>query len=116
MTVGKVSRQRLSRVGPLIPRNLLRSTLGNDTPALLATFRPQIDDPVRIADHIQINLDVIRNADWIVDLGPEGGEEGGRSLPGTQEQVARNEISYTGQALAGYFPNGQVLREKTSIA
>jgi excinuclease ABC subunit A len=53
---------------------------------------------------IEHNLDVIRNADWIIDLGPEGGEEGGRIVAqGTPEQVARVRKSYTGQALAGYF-------------
>jgi excinuclease ABC subunit A len=53
---------------------------------------------------IEHNLDVIRNADWILDLGPEGGEEGGRIVAqGTPEQVARVKKSYTGQALAGYF-------------
>src|SRR5450432_850125 len=53
---------------------------------------------------IEHNLDVIRNADWIIDLGPEGGEEGGRIVAqGTPEQVARVKKSYTGQALAGYF-------------
>jgi excinuclease ABC subunit A len=47
---------------------------------------------------------VIRNADWIVDLGPEGGEEGGRIVAqGTPEQVARVKKSYTGQELASYF-------------
>ena len=50
---------------------------------------------------IEHNLDVIRNADWIVDLGPEGGEEGGRIVAqGTPEQVAKCKKSYTGQALA----------------
>ncbi len=53
---------------------------------------------------IEHNLDVIRNADWIIDLGPEGGEEGGRVVAqGTPEQVARVKKSYTGQALAQYF-------------
>jgi excinuclease ABC subunit A len=53
---------------------------------------------------IEHNLDVIRNADWIIDLGPEGGEEGGRVVAqGTPETVARVKRSYTGQALAGYF-------------
>src|ERR1700678_3823545 len=53
---------------------------------------------------IEHNLDVIRNADWILDLGPEGGEDGGRIVAqGTPEQVARVKKSYTGQALAGYF-------------
>ena len=54
---------------------------------------------------IEHNLDVIRNADWIIDLGPEGGEEGGRVVAtGTPEQVARVKKSYTGQALCGATP------------
>ncbi len=53
---------------------------------------------------IEHNLDVIRNADWIIDLGPEGGEDGGRIVAqGTPEQVAKCKKSYTGQALADYF-------------
>ncbi|RME45546.1 MAG: excinuclease ABC subunit UvrA [Caldilineae bacterium] len=50
---------------------------------------------------IEHNLDVIKTADWIVDLGPEGGEEGGRVIAaGTPEEVARVPQSYTGQYLA----------------
>jgi len=53
---------------------------------------------------IEHNLDVIRNADWIIDLGPEGGEDGGRIVAqGTPEQVAKVKKSYTGQALAQVF-------------
>lgn len=50
---------------------------------------------------IEHNLDVIKNADWIVDMGPEGGNGGGRVIAeGTPEQVATVEDSYTGQFLA----------------
>jgi excinuclease ABC subunit A len=57
---------------------------------------------------IEHNLDVIRNADWILDLGPEGGEEGGRIVAqGTPEQVARVKKSYTGQALTAYFSSAK---------
>ena len=50
---------------------------------------------------IEHNMDVIRNADWILDLGPEGGEEGGKIVAqGTPEQVSKVKKSYTGQALA----------------
>ena len=50
---------------------------------------------------IEHNLDVIKQADWIIDLGPEGGEEGGRIVAqGTPEQVSRIKKSYTGQTLA----------------
>jgi len=54
---------------------------------------------------IEHNLDVIRNADWIIDLGPEGGEDGGRIVAqGTPEQVSKIKKSYTGQALFDYQP------------
>jgi len=50
---------------------------------------------------IEHHLDVIKQADWIIDLGPEGGEGGGRIVAqGPPEQVARAKKSYTGQALA----------------
>jgi len=49
---------------------------------------------------IEHNLDVIKTADYIIDLGPEGGDEGGQVVAvGTPEEVARNEDSYTGQFL-----------------
>ncbi len=49
---------------------------------------------------IEHNLDVIRQADWVIDLGPEGGEGGGRIVTeGTPEDVARNPASFTGQYL-----------------
>jgi excinuclease ABC subunit A len=50
---------------------------------------------------IEHNLDVLKQADWIIDLGPEGGEEGGRIVAqGSPEQIARVKKSYTGQILA----------------
>jgi len=58
---------------------------------------------------IEHHLDVIKQADWIIDLGPEGGEGGGRIVAqGPPELVARNKKSYTGQALARvlHFANG----------
>ncbi len=49
---------------------------------------------------IEHNLDVIKSADWIIDLGPEGGDEGGTVVAtGTPEQIAQCERSYTGQFL-----------------
>ena len=60
---------------------------------------------------IEHNMDVIRNADWIIDLGPEGGEEGGRLVAqGTPEQVSRVKKSHTGQALAHFFHDGNRAR------
>jgi excinuclease ABC subunit A len=49
---------------------------------------------------IEHNLDVIKTADWIIDLGPEGGNKGGEIVcVGTPEQVAKQPTSYTGQYL-----------------
>ena len=53
---------------------------------------------------IEHNLDVIKTADYIVDMGPEGGEGGGTVIAcGTPEEVAKNKKSYTGQFLAKIF-------------
>jgi excinuclease ABC subunit A len=50
---------------------------------------------------IEHNLEVIKTADWIIDLGPEGGDKGGEIVAeGTPEQVAREPRSYTGHYLA----------------
>jgi excinuclease ABC subunit A len=64
----------------------------------------------RLRDHgntvivIEHNLDVIKTADWIVDLGPEGGDRGGKIIAqGTPEQVAETEGSYTGEYLKKYL-------------
>ncbi len=53
---------------------------------------------------IEHNLDVIRNADWIIDLGPEGGEDGGRLVgEGRPAKIAHTPGSYTGEFLARYY-------------
>jgi excinuclease ABC subunit A len=50
---------------------------------------------------IEHNLDVIKSADWVIDLGPEGGDKGGEVVAvGTPEEVAKVKRSYTGQYLA----------------
>jgi len=55
------------------------------------------DNTVVVIEH---NLDVIKHADWIIDLGPEGGSKGGEVLfEGTPEDLAICERSYTGQYL-----------------
>lgn len=56
---------------------------------------------------IEHNLEVIKCADWIVDLGPEGGDEGGRIVAaGTPEELVRRKDSWTGEALAGVVEAG----------
>jgi excinuclease ABC subunit A len=49
---------------------------------------------------IEHNLDIIKNADWVIDLGPEGGERGGEVVvTGTPEMVANDTSSFTGKYL-----------------
>jgi excinuclease ABC subunit A len=58
---------------------------------------------------IEHNLDVIKTADWVIDLGPEGGDGGGRVVAaGTPEQVAASPDSHTGQALKRLLTNTNV--------
>ena len=55
---------------------------------------------------IEHNLDVIKRADWLIDLGPEGGGRGGKIvIAGTPEKVAKTAASYTGRYLAGMMKN-----------
>jgi excinuclease ABC subunit A len=63
---------------------------------------------------IEHNLDVIKVADRIIDLGPEGGEEGGQLIAtGTPEEVAQEPSSYTGRFLAGILPGPTAARART---
>ncbi|MBX6360984.1 MAG: excinuclease ABC subunit UvrA [Acidobacterium ailaaui] len=64
---------------------------------------------------IEHNLDVVRNADWIIDLGPEGGEEGGQIVAeGTPEHVSGVAGSYTGQFLRRYYKEVPASGNRTS--
>ncbi len=62
-------------------------------------------DTVLVIEH---NLDVVKTADFLIDLGPEGGDEGGRVIAsGTPEEVAENACSFTGQFLRPYLEAGR---------
>ena len=62
---------------------------------------------------IEHTLDVIRNADWILDLGPEGGEDGGRVVgEGRPAKIAATPDSYTGQFLARYYASHNGMLEE----
>jgi excinuclease ABC subunit A len=72
----------------------------DDVSKLLTAFRKLIDGGGSLIV-IEHNLDVIKCADWVIDLGPEGGEGGGRIVAeGTPEEVAANLLSHTGKWLA----------------
>ena len=75
----------------------------DDVRKLLEVLHRLVDtgNTVLVIEH---NLEVIKTADWIIDLGPEGGDKGGRVVAqGTPEQVAEVAASYTGQYLAPYL-------------
>jgi excinuclease ABC subunit A len=72
----------------------------DDVSKLLTAFRKLIDGGGSLVV-IEHNLDVIKSADWVIDLGPEGGNAGGQIVgAGTPEQIAGNELSHTGYWLA----------------
>jgi excinuclease ABC subunit A len=82
----------------------------DDIAKLLAAFRKLLE-----AGHtlvvIEHNLDVIKVADWIIDLGPEGGEDGGRVLAmATPEQVAHVAGSHTGKYIREVLSSGKLLQ------
>jgi excinuclease ABC subunit A len=62
---------------------------------------------------IEHNMDVIKTADWIIDLGPEGGDDGGTIVAeGTPEKLANDEKSYTGQFLKRELEHWKEYMEK----
>jgi excinuclease ABC subunit A len=97
------SRQALAKKGTLFMFDEPTTGLHfDDIAKLMRSFRKLLD-----AGHslivIEHNLDVIRAADWLIDLGPEGGEGGGQIVcTGTPEDVKRHGSSHTGKALADY--------------
>jgi excinuclease ABC subunit A len=75
----------------------------------------------RLRDHgntvvvIEHNLDVIKTADWVIDLGPEGGDRGGEIIAtGTPEQMAGITDSHTGHFLAKLFNRNAAMRKKSA--
>jgi excinuclease ABC subunit A len=83
----------------------------DDIAKLLSAFRKLLDGGASLLV-IEHNLDVIKSADWLIDLGPEGGDRGGKIIAtGTPEQAARNPQSHTGRYLARVLNgNGQAKR------
>jgi excinuclease ABC subunit A len=79
----------------------------DDTRNLLDVLHQLVDqgNTVVVIEH---NLDVIRSADHVIDLGPEGGEQGGRVVAaGTPEEIEATPGSFTGQFLAERFEDGE---------
>src|SRR5207302_81099 len=83
----------------------------DDIAKLLSAFRKLLEGGASLLV-IEHNLDVIKSADWLIDLGPEGGDQGGKIIAtGTPEQVARNTQSHTGHFLSRVLNgNGQAKR------
>ncbi|HEY4817112.1 MAG TPA: excinuclease ABC subunit UvrA [Candidatus Acidoferrum sp.] len=83
----------------------------DDITKLLAAFRKLLESGASLLV-IEHNLDVIKSADWLIDMGPEGGDMGGKVIAtGTPEQVARNQQSHTGRFLSRVLhANGQAKR------
>ncbi len=107
----KIASHLASRTGERILYILDEPTTGlhfDDIAKLLAAFRKllQAGHSLLVIEH---NLDVLKTADYIIDLGPEGGEDGGWVVAtGTPEDVARVEASYTGRYLGPVLAAGQL--------
>jgi excinuclease ABC subunit A len=72
---------------------------------LLTAFRRLIDTGATVLV-IEHHMDVLKTADWIIDLGPDGGDSGGYVVAaGTPESLLKNHLSLTGKFLAKYLPN-----------
>jgi len=86
----------------------------DDIGKLLAALQKLVEDgnTVLVIEH---NMDVIKTADWIIDLGPEGGDNGGRVVAsGPPEKVVREKNSHTGRFLKAYLNGtGRLKRNKT---
>ncbi|MFZ2652116.1 MAG: excinuclease ABC subunit UvrA [Burkholderiaceae bacterium] len=97
------SRQPVARRGRLFMFDEPTTGLHfDDIAKLMRAFRKLLDagHSIIVIEH---NLDVVRAADWLIDLGPEGGEAGGSVVcTGTPEEVKRHPTSLTGKALADY--------------
>jgi len=79
-----------------------------DIERLLAVLNRLVDDrnTVIVVEH---NLDIVKNADWVIDLGPESGERGGEVIAeGTPEMVARNPSSHTGRYLREFLTSDTI--------
>ncbi len=106
----KIAAHLSSHTGDRILYILDEPTTGlhfDDIAKLLAACRKliQAGHSLLVIEH---NLDVIKTADWIIDLGPEGGEEGGYVIAtGTPEQIAQNEASHTGRYLRDVLAVGR---------
>ncbi|MGH8049758.1 MAG: excinuclease ABC subunit UvrA, partial [Arenimonas sp.] len=86
----------------------------HDIEHLLAVLHKLRDDGNTIVV-IEHNLDVIKTADWIIDLGPEGGHRGGQIIAqGTPEDVAQNPASHTGRFLAKMLEASESMPAKTA--
>ena len=86
----------------------------HDVAKLLEVLHELVDagNTVAVIEH---NLEVIKTADWVIDLGPEGGEGGGRIIAeGTPEQVAKVKESYTGQFLAELLTRRPMKRQQAA--
>lgn len=100
---GSASKQPLARKGTLFLFDEPTTGLHFDDIARLMRALRKLLDAGHSLVVIEHNLDVIRASDWLIDLGPEGGEGGGQVVAvGTPEQVRENPASLTGAALADY--------------
>ena len=122
---GEAQRLKLSRYVKLNGTEAVRKLFIFDEPTtglhfddigkLLTALQRLVDggNTVLVIEH---NMDVVKTADWVIDLGPEGGDDGGRVVAsGPPEKIAQNNLSYTGQFLKAYLEGKGRLKRKKSV-
>lgn len=88
----------------------------DDVSRLLKVFQRLVNEGNSLVV-IEHNLEVIKSADWLVDIGPEAGDQGGQVVAvGTPETVAKNKISHTGRFLAPLLKGGKVQSTKPKVS
>jgi excinuclease ABC subunit A len=113
----KIAAELGTRLGHDILYILDEPTTGlhlDDVRRLLGVLQRLVDagNTVLVVEH---HLDVIKSADWILDLGPEGGDAGGELVAeGPPETVAQVAASYTGKYLQGFLEDGRASERRTS--
>jgi len=119
---GEAQRLKLSRHVKLNGKNTAHQLFIFDEPTtglhfddigkLLTALQRLVDNgnTVLIIEH---NMDVVKTADWVIDLGPEGGDDGGRVVvSGSPEKIAQNKLSHTGKFLKAYLEGKGRLKQK----
>jgi len=124
MSGGEAQRLKLSRYVSVGPENSTRKLFIFDEPTTGLHFEDigtLLNSLQKLVEHgnsvlvIEHNMDVVKTADWVIDLGPEGGDAGGTVVAaGSPEEISKNDVSHTGRFLKEYLNGSGRLKRRSS--